>query len=102
MGERDRQRDRRRSHASPVDQPRGRRHTAERDGTRSKRDQYGGAEENDRQRHVAGLFSRTPRPPPWLIALSVMSSMPSASRAATSFISESTLPRMTPSLASMR
>jgi hypothetical protein len=28
--------------------------------------------------------------------------MPSASRAATSFISESTLPRITPSLASMR
>ena len=35
-------------------------------------------------------------------ALSEMSSMPSASSAATSFISESTLPRITPSLASMR
>ena len=55
-----------------------------------------------RQRHERVLLSRTPRPPPWLAALSAISSMPSASSAATSFISELTLPRITPSLASMR
>src|SRR5579875_2738209 len=51
---------------------------------------------------AAFALSRTPRPPPWLEAPSPMSSMPAPSRAPTSFISESTLPRMTPSLASMR
>jgi len=56
----------------------------------------------DYKHHDAGLFSRTPRPPPELTALSVMSSMPSESSAPISFISESTLPRTTPSLASMR
>ena len=40
-------------------------------------------------------------PPPWLVALSLISSMSTASRAATNFIRESTLPRMTPSLASI-
>ena len=41
-----------------------------------------------------GLLSRTPRPPPVLAAPSPISSMPAASSAATSFISESTLPRI--------
>ena len=50
--------------------------------------------ERDRQRHVAGLLSRTPRPPPELRHCRPMSSMPSASSAAISFISESTLPRI--------
>jgi hypothetical protein len=43
-----------------------------------------------------------PRPPLELVALSEISSIPQASSAATSFMSESTLPRMTPSLASIR
>ena len=46
------------------------------------------ADEHDSQCHVAGLFSRTPRPPPELTALSVTSSMPSESSAAMSFIRE--------------
>ena len=46
--------------------------------------------------------SLTPRPPPSLMAPSPSSSIPAASRADISFISESTLPRITPSLASMR
>src|SRR3546814_10153613 len=49
-----------------------------------------------------GIRRRTPRPPPVLGALSLSSSMPAASSAPTSFIRESTLPRTTPSLASMR
>jgi hypothetical protein len=53
-------------------------------------------------RYAGGLLNRTPRPPLELVALSEMSSIPLASSAATSFISESTLPRMTPSLASIR
>ena len=48
--------------------------------------------------HPPGALSRTPRPPPSLTALSAISSMPASSSAATSFISESTFPRMTPSL----
>ena len=43
-----------------------------------------------------------PRPPLELVVLSEISSIPQASSAATSFMSESTLPRMTPSLASIR
>jgi hypothetical protein len=43
-----------------------------------------------------------PRPPLELVALSEISSIPQASSAATSFMSESTLPRITPSLASIR
>ena len=42
------------------------------------------------------------RPPVVLVALSEINSMPAASSAATSFISETTLPRITPSLASIR
>ena len=45
---------------------------------------------------------RTPRPPWLLTAPSAISSMPACCSAPTSFISESTLPRTTPSLASMR
>jgi hypothetical protein len=37
------------------------------------------------QRHGVGLLSRKPRPPEWLAASAGMSSMPSASRAPTSF-----------------
>src|SRR5215475_3195091 len=47
-------------------------------------------------------FNRTPRPPPWLTAPSPISSIPAAASASTSFIRESTLPRITPSLDSMR
>jgi hypothetical protein len=53
-------------------------------------------------RYAGGLLSRMPRPPVELVALSEISSIPLASSAATSFMSESTLPRMTPSLASIR
>ena len=51
---------------------------------------------------AAACFSRTPRPPPALAAPSARSSTPAASSAAINFISESTLPLITPSLASMR
>src|SRR6516225_661907 len=61
-----------------------------------------GTRQSDHQHHAAGLLSRTPRPALELVALSEMSSMPLASSAATSFINESTLPRITPLLASMR
>jgi hypothetical protein len=50
----------------------------------------------------AAFVSRTPRPPCALAAPSAISSMPAFCSAPTSFISESTLPRTTPSLASMR
>src|SRR5271169_912695 len=74
------------------------------DGDRKSREceQGSGAGKDDRERHGGGLLRRTPRPPIWLVALSAISSMPSVSSAATSFISESTLPRITPPLASMR
>ena len=52
--------------------------------------------------HRRGALNRTPRPPLWLTPPSLMSSTPLFSSAAMSFINESTLPRMTPSLASMR
>src|SRR5687768_16289628 len=48
------------------------------------------------------FFRRMPRPPPSLAAPSLISSMPRRSSAAISFISDSTLPRTTPSLASIR
>jgi len=51
---------------------------------------------------TADAFSRTPRPPSVLTAPSPISSTPASSSAFTSFIKESTLPRTTPSLASMR
>src|SRR6266550_1655124 len=47
-------------------------------------------------------FSRTPRPPRALVLPSPISTMPAALSAPTSFINESTLPRTTSSLASMR
>ena len=47
-------------------------------------------------------LSRTPRPPVELGTPGLISSIPAFSSAETSFIRESTLPRMTPSLASMR
>lgn len=50
----------------------------------------------------AVTFKRTPRPRPMLSEFSPMSSIPACSSAATSFIRESTFPRTTPSLASMR
>ena len=53
-------------------------------------------------RKVIAAFSRTPRPPPWLTVFSPMSSMPTVSSAAISLMRESTLPRITPSLASIR
>jgi hypothetical protein len=46
--------------------------------------------------------SRTPRPPVALGACGLINSMPAFSSAETSFISESTFARITPSLASMR
>jgi hypothetical protein len=46
--------------------------------------------------------SRTPRPPTGLVSPSLMSSTPAASIAAISFMRESTVPRITPALASMR
>jgi len=47
-------------------------------------------------------LSRTPRPPVELGTPGLISSIPAFSRAETSFMRESTLARMTPSLASMR
>ena len=46
--------------------------------------------------------SRTPRPPDALGAPGLINSIPAFSKAVISFMSESTLARMTPSLASMR
>jgi hypothetical protein len=51
---------------------------------------------------VTCSLSRTPRPPAKLGTPGLINSIPAFSRAETSFIKESTLPRMTPSLASMR
>src|SRR5690242_12930725 len=51
---------------------------------------------------VTCSLSRTPRPPAKLRASGPINSIPALSRAETNFIRESTLPRMTPSLASMR
>src|SRR5579864_2262617 len=97
-GERNRRNDR----AHAVNERRRRGQAADHHGDGRKRQQRRGAGEHDGQRHDGVLFSRTPRPPLWLAALSVISSIPSASSADTSFIKESTLPRITPSLASMR
>jgi hypothetical protein len=44
----------------------------------------------------------TPRPPPWLTAPSFISSTPASSKAEINFMSESTLPRIVSSLASIR
>lgn len=59
-----------------------------------------------RGRIIFGLptcsLSRTPRPPDILDPPGPISSMPAASSAETSFMSESTFPRITPSLASIR
>src|ERR1700730_6323731 len=96
------ERNRRDDHAGPVDDSCGHGGVHDRHGNWSECKLRRGAGKDDRQRHEAALFSRTPRPPLWLVVLSEMSSMPSASSAATSFISESTLPRITSSLASMR
>src|SRR5882757_8247022 len=51
---------------------------------------------------VTCSLRRTPRPPAELVTPGLINSMPAFSSAETSFISESTLPRTTPSLASMR
>src|SRR5271170_1086155 len=102
MRRRRNKRNRRHDGAGAVDDARGRGRATDRDGEDRKGEQNRGGGKRDGQRHEAALLSRTPRPPAWLVALSEMSSIPSASSAATSFISESTLPRTTPSLASMR
>src|SRR5260370_11122291 len=96
------ERNRRDQEARTVNKARRRFGASDNDGDHAQCEQSGGAGQRDRQCHDASPFSRTPRPPALLAALSAMSSMPSESRAATSFISESTLPRITPSLASMR
>src|SRR5205814_14762 len=49
-----------------------------------------------------GARRRSPLPPPRLTAPSSIRSMPATFSAPTSFISESTLPRISPSLASIR
>src|SRR5678815_793818 len=98
---RDSKRNRRDDHARAVDEGRRRARTRNHHRAGRKREQRGGASKNDSQHHDVGLFRRTPRPPLGLTVLSEISSMPSASSALTSFISESTLPRMTPLLASM-
>src|SRR5581483_9797061 len=67
--------------------------------TEAKQQGRAGKKENDD--HQGGL-SLTPRPPPALVPPSGMSSIPAAFSASTSFIKESTLPRLVPSLASMR
>src|SRR5262249_36194625 len=73
------------------------------DRQRREGEQRGDACESDRDDdHGAATFHLTPRPPPLLTALSEMSPPRAASSAATSFITDSTLPRTTPSLASIR
>jgi len=93
---------RRNDHARAIDEARRCGRAADHDGEHAEREENRSAGERDRQRHAVPLLSRTPRPPVSLAVLSEMSAIPSASSAATSFISESTLPRMTLSLASMR
>src|SRR5688500_5089220 len=63
--------------------------------------QQRGNAEQDEDHHGRSL-NRTPRPPPGLAAPGPISSRPAALSAAISFIRESTLPRTTSSLASMR
>src|ERR1035441_6993474 len=89
-------------HARAVNEARGAVRTPQRHGDRSESQQDPGANKDDHHRHQVAPFSRTPRPPPWLAVLSEINSTPSASTAATSFIRESTWPRITPTLASMR
>src|SRR5271154_1326210 len=102
MHHRGNERNRRNDRARAVGDPRGRGRASDRDGKYGKGKQKRGASKRDDECHGGAFLSRTPRPPPWLVALSEMSSTPSASSAATSFISESTLPRITPAQASMR
>src|SRR5439155_26011008 len=51
---------------------------------------------------VTCSLRRTPRPPAELVTPGLINSIPAFSSAETSFIRESTFPRITPSLASMR
>ena len=88
--------------AYAIDDRGGGRRPAERHRDGCKGKPCGNARQGEHHRHDAVPLSRTPRPPPELTAFSVISSMPAISSAETSFINESTLPRMTPSLASMR
>src|SRR6202035_3112729 len=88
--------------AKAVDQRIRHRRAPDQHGGNCGREKRGGTRQCEEERHGGGLLSRTPRPPLALVALSEMSSMPPISSAATSFIKESTLPRITPSLASMR
>src|SRR5262249_27300816 len=88
--------------AQRVDNLRGERGPSDQERQHRNANEGADAKEWQYQRHSTGLFSRTPRPPLMLVALSEISSIPAASSAPTSFIKESTLPRITPSLASMR
>ena len=88
--------------ACAIDDPHRHRRSAGNQREHRGRELGGDARQREGQRHGGGPLRRTPRPLPVLVAFSEISSMPAASSAATSFISESTLPRMTPSLASMR
>src|SRR6266540_3788182 len=90
LRKRGKERHQRDDEASPVDKGGGGERAA--DGERCQNQQDGGASERDGQRHCAGSLSRTPRPRPTLPAFSPITSMPAASSAPTSFISESTLP----------
>ena len=96
------ERNRRYQEAPAVDDARRHFGASDDDGEYAESEQGGDAGKRDRQRHGAGRLSRTPRPPLWLAVLSAMSSMPSVSNALINFISELTLPRTTPSLASIR
>src|SRR5688572_24655356 len=105
-GARDSQRDKRDAERDAVDQRGGGvwppRHGEGSHGGAKKR---GDAPQQAFERHGVSrqplFFRRMPRPPPSLAAPSLISSMPRRSSAAISFISDSTFPRTTPSLASI-
>src|SRR4030095_11193209 len=88
------------SAGSAIDERRRERRARQDDRAHANRQQRRDAEENNDDR--AHSRNRTPRPPPVLGAPGAISSIPAAFSAAMSFISESTFPRTTSSLASMR
>ena len=103
------ERNERHREAGTVNEPRARRPAAGE--KRQAGDGDEGRDAAEGQRHLPRLcrdllrrlpMRRTPRPPPSLTASSPMSSTPTPASAATSFMSELTLPRITSSLASMR
>src|ERR1700756_1300805 len=102
LGNAGRARQQRCQQAQSVNDLRGGRPSSDRHGQSGEDKEDADTSEEEHQDHGAGLFNRTPRPPVEVVALSEMSSIPAVSRAATSFIRESTLPRTTPSLASIR